>query len=36
MKKVFNNLEFDKYKEEAKERWGHTKTYKEYEKSTGV
>ncbi|MBE7056243.1 MAG: MerR family transcriptional regulator [Ruminococcaceae bacterium] len=29
---TFNNLEFNKYKEEAKERWGNTEAYKEYEK----
>ena len=30
--KAFNNSEFEKYKAEAKERWGKTDAYKEYEK----
>jgi len=33
---AFSNAEFEKYKNEAKERWGHTDAYREYEvKTTG-
>lgn len=28
--KVFDNSEFDKYKEEVKEKWGNTDAFKEY------
>ena len=31
---AFNNSEFEKYKAEAKERWGETKAYKEYEEKS--
>ena len=31
---AFNNAEFDKYKNQAKEKWGNTKAYKEYEVKT--
>ena len=30
--KAFNNSEFEKYKAEAKEKWGKTEAYQEYEK----
>ena len=30
--KAFNNSEFEKYKMEAKEKWGKTEAYQEYEK----
>ena len=30
--KAFNNSEFEKYKTEAKEKWGKTEAYQEYEK----
>ena len=32
--KAFNNTEFEKYKAEAKERWGETTAYKEYEEKS--
>lgn len=32
--KIFDNSEFEKYKAEAKERWGKTEAYKEYEEKT--
>ena len=32
--KVFDNSEFDRYKTEAKEKWGHTDAYKEHEGKT--
>ena len=32
--KKFDNTEFDKYKHQAKERWGSTDAYKEYEQKT--
>ena len=31
---TFGNSEFEKYKVEAKEKWGETGAYKEYEKKT--
>ena len=31
---AFDNSEFEKYKAEAKERWGETKAYKEYEEKS--
>ena len=31
---VFDNSEFEKYKEEAKEKWGKTDAYKEYAERT--
>lgn len=30
--KAFNNSEFEQYKAEAKEKWGKTEAYQEYEK----
>lgn len=34
--KAFDNIEFEKYKAEAKEKWGETPQYKEYkQKSEG-
>ena len=33
--KAFDNCEFEKHKAEAKEKWGKTDAYKEYEKKTG-
>ena len=32
--KVFDNSEFDKYKEEVKEKWGNTDAFKEYSEKT--
>ena len=32
--KTFDNTEFEKYKAQAKERWGNTDAYKEYEQKT--
>lgn len=32
--KAFNNSEFEKYKKEAKEKWGKTEAYQEYEVKT--
>ena len=32
--KVFDNSEFEKYKTEAKEKWGQTPAYEEYERKT--
>ncbi len=32
--KAFNNTEFEKYKEEVKEKWGDTSAYKEYSQKT--
>ena len=32
--KVFDNSEFEKYKAEAKERWGDTEAHKEYQEKT--
>ena len=32
--KAFDNSEFEKYKDEAKERWGGTEAYKEYSEKT--
>lgn len=32
--KAFDNSEFEKYKTEAKEKWGQTSAYKEYETTT--
>ncbi len=32
--KAFDNSEFEKYKDEAKERWGSTEAFKEYKKKT--
>ena len=32
--KVFDNSEFEKYKTEAKEKWGSTEAYKEYSEKT--
>ena len=32
--KAFNNSEFEKYKKEAKEKWGNTDAYREYEVKT--
>ena len=32
--KVFDNSEFEKYKAEAREKWGETEAYQEYEKKT--
>jgi len=32
--KKFDNSEFEKYKAEAKERWGNTDAYSEYKKKT--
>lgn len=31
---AFDNSEFEKYKSEAKEKWGHTAAYKEHEEKT--
>ena len=33
--KAFDNSEFEKYKAEAKEKWGKTDAYKEHEEKTG-
>ncbi len=32
--KVFDSIEFDKYKEEVKEKWGKTEAYREYSEKT--
>ena len=31
---VFDNSEFEKYKDETKEKWGKTSAYKEHEEKT--